>query len=193
MVFAPGLRLWLLPSGALLIALAVWGAVRYPHLPDRIPRHIGAGGVDAWAGRSIAGAFALVFVYAGVTALLFGCAEWVLRAAPRTRAPAARAGAWSSASSSYPSSTHRPRSRESARRVARSLLVLDACVGVSFFAGCAVLWRSAPDPHVPVWIAPAVIVPIVAGTACTVVAALRERAAERRPADVNRGPRGPRP
>ncbi|WP_030906438.1 DUF1648 domain-containing protein [Streptomyces sp. NRRL F-5126] len=175
MVFAPGLRLWLIPSGALLIALAVWGVMRYPHLPDRIPQHIGGGGVDAWTGRSVAGAFALVFVYAGVTALLVGCAEWVLRATPRTRAPAARAG--TSSYASYPSSTHRPRSRTSARRVARSLLVLNACVGVSFFAGCALIWRSSPDPHVPGWLAPAVIVPIVAGTACTVVAALRDRAA----------------
>ncbi|WP_348772209.1 DUF1648 domain-containing protein [Streptomyces sp. RPA4-5] len=70
MVFSAPIRLWLLPNASLLAALSLWGVARYPHLPPRIPQHIGIGGVDAWTERSIGSAFALVFVFIGVTGLL---------------------------------------------------------------------------------------------------------------------------
>ncbi|WP_348772206.1 DUF1648 domain-containing protein [Streptomyces sp. RPA4-5] len=82
MVFSSRLRLWLLPNFVLLAALTTWGIARYPHLPSRIPEHIGIAGVDSWTGRSIGSVFLPVFVYIGVTVLLTACAELTLRVTP---------------------------------------------------------------------------------------------------------------
>jgi uncharacterized membrane protein len=87
MLFSPAVRWWLLPNAAVLAVLAIWGSLRYPCLPDRIPQHIGAQGVGAWTDRSIGSAFVLVFVYAGVTVLLLACAELMLRVTPRDELP----------------------------------------------------------------------------------------------------------
>ncbi|NLU72227.1 DUF1648 domain-containing protein [Streptomyces sp. HNM0575] len=172
MVLSPSVRPWLLPSIVLLATLVTWGAVRYPHLPDRIPKHIGVHGVDAWAARSVGSAFVLVFVYVGVTVLVTACAELTLRLTPRNEMPHGHAARVAG----VPFQTlNRPGSRASARRSARALLVLNACVGVSFLVGCAVLWRSTPDPDVPGWMFAALVVPLVAGTALTVVVAVNDR------------------
>ncbi|MCF6525019.1 DUF1648 domain-containing protein [Streptomyces sp. JJ36] len=166
MVFSPPYRLWLLADVALLVTLTVWGVVRYPRLPDRIPEHIGIDGVDAWTDRSIGSAFVLVFLYAGVTVLMILCTEMTLRITPRDELPPGKVAS---------SLVNRPGSRASARRTARALLVLNTCIGLSFLVGCGVLWRSAPEPEVPVWVFVAMLVPILAGTAVTVAAALRDR------------------
>lgn len=173
MVWSPPVRFWLLPNAVLLVVLAVWGAVRYPRLPARIPQHIGSGGVDAWTDRSIGSAFVLVFVYAGVTVLMAGCAELTLRMTPRDELPVSdRVFAPARASLSL---LNRPGSRASARRIARALLLFDMCIGVAFLPACAVLWRSSPDPDVPAWLFTAMSLPLLAGTALTVVAAVRDR------------------
>ena len=173
MVLSPGIRLWLLPSVVLLVVLGAWGAIRYPSLPDRIPRHVGSGGVDAWADRSIGSAFLLVFLYAGVTVLMTATTELVLRITPKselepTGSPFAR-----SASELL---LNRPATRASARRIARALLTLNACVGLSFLASCGVQWRGTPDPDVPGWLFAAVIAPIAAGTVLVLAVALYDRA-----------------
>ncbi|MFJ8586643.1 DUF1648 domain-containing protein [Streptomyces sp. NPDC093595] len=165
----------------LLAALALWGTLRYPHLPDRIPEHIGLDGVDAWTGRSIGSAFVLVFLYAGVTALITVCAEMTLRVTPRDElraeaAPSAAAGQAPFAAGRTPSSlVDRPAGRGAARRIARALLVLDACIGISLLFGCGVLWRSTPEAEVPVWLFAALVLPPLAGTVLTVAAAVAGR------------------
>ncbi|MFF9867567.1 DUF1648 domain-containing protein [Streptomyces sp. NPDC013953] len=172
MVFRRPVLFWLLPNAVLLATLVVWGAIRYPHLPDRIPDHIGVDGVDAWTGRSIGSAFVLVFLYAGVTALITACAEMTLRRAPRDEPPG-EAGPHPGRVPSSPAD--RPGDRASARRSARALLVLNACIGASFLFGCGVLWRSTPDPEVPAWLFAALLLPPLAGTALTVAAAMSGR------------------
>ncbi|GAA2940466.1 hypothetical protein GCM10020227_04010 [Streptomyces flavovirens] len=172
MVFTSPVRLWLLPSAVILAAMGVWGSLRYSHLPERIPKHIGAGKVDAWTGRSVGSAFLLVFVYAAVTLLMAGTAELTLRVTPRDEMPATDAAPFAVAASS---SVNRPGSRESARRIARSLLLLNTSVGVSLLIGCGILWRSTSDPEVSAWLLAAMTVPILAGTVLTVVAALGDR------------------
>ncbi|GAA2242891.1 hypothetical protein GCM10010145_06540 [Streptomyces ruber] len=167
MVFSAPVRLWLLPSAVLLAALTVWGALRYPHLPDRIPEHIGPAEVDAWTDRSIGSAFLLVLLYAGLTVLMAGSAELALRMTPRDELPET-----TGLSSSL---VNRPATRASARRTARALLLLNACIGVSFAVGCGVLWRSTPDPDVPAWLPVAALVPIVVGAVPTIVVAMRDR------------------
>lgn len=174
MVFSPPLRLWLLPNAVLLAALTLWGVIRYPDLPARIPQHIGPGGVDAWTDRSIGSAFVLVFVYAGVTVLMAGCAELTVRVTPRDELPQIGSGR-SVPVRAAASLVNRPGSRASARRIARALLLFDTCIGVSFLLACGVLWRSTPDPDVPAWLPAAMTVPLLAGTALTVAAAVRDR------------------
>lgn len=172
MVFSSPFRLWLLPSGVVLAAMGLWGGVRYAHLPDRIPKHIGVDGVDAWADRSIGSAFMLVFVYVGVTLLMVGSVELALRTTPRDEMPDNPAP-FASGASSY--LINRPASRAAARRLARALLAFNALIGASFLVSCGVLWRSTSDPHVPAWLFTAIMAPIVAGTVLTVVAALSGR------------------
>ncbi|MFE1176864.1 DUF1648 domain-containing protein [Streptomyces sp. NPDC058773] len=172
MVFSAPVRLWLLPNAALLAALTLWGIVRYPHLPSRIPQHIGTDGVDAWTDRSIGSAFVLVFVYLGVTALLTACAELTLRVTPHAELPKEVAPFGNGLVSA---SLNRPRTRASALRTARAVLVLNACVGTSLLIGCSVLWRSTANPGVPGWLFAAMLLPVLAGTAVTVAAAVRDR------------------
>ncbi|REK84653.1 DUF1648 domain-containing protein [Streptomyces inhibens] len=174
MVFSSPIRLWLLPSAVLLGTLAIWGTLRYPHLPDRIPKHIGIDGVDAWTNRSIGSAFMLVFVYAGVTALVTACAELTLRVTPRAELPGGGATPFAGGLVP-PSALKRPASRTSARRTARALLLLNACVGISLLVGCGTLWRSAPEQEVPGLLFAAMIVPILVGTALTVGVTVRDR------------------
>lgn len=174
MVFSSPVRPWLLPNAVLLAVLVTWGALRYPRLPGRIPEHIGAGGVDAWTDKSIGSAFVLVFLYAGVTVLMTGCAELALRVTPRDELPTAGT-APSAVTPSASSLLNRPASRASARRTARALLLFNTCIGLSFLAGCGILWRSTPDPDVPTWLLAAMALPLLVGTAVTVAAAVGDR------------------
>ncbi|KOG41936.1 DUF1648 domain-containing protein [Streptomyces decoyicus] len=174
MVFSSPLRLWLLPSAVLLTAMAIWGAVRYPNLPTRIPAHMGIDGVDAWTDRSIGSAFTLVIVYAGVTVLVTACAELTLRVTPRAELPDGGAAPFAGGLLP-PSALNRPAGRAAARRIARALLLLNACIGLSLLVGCGVLWRSTPVREVPGWLFSAMIVPFLAGTALTVAAAAGNR------------------
>jgi hypothetical protein len=174
MVFSSSVRWWLLPNAFLLAVLATWGVLRYPHLPGRIPKHIGFDGVDAWADKSVGGALGPVFVYAGVTLLMIGSAELALRVTPRdelTTPDAAPHAVRPTASTSL----NRPASRASARRIARALLLLNTCIGISFLAGCWTLWRPAPDASVPAWVLTTTLLPLLVGTAATLAAALVDR------------------
>ncbi|MFI0817183.1 DUF1648 domain-containing protein [Streptomyces sp. NPDC021098] len=174
MLFSSSVRLWLLPNAVLLVVLSTWGALRYPHLPGRIPKHIGVDGVDAWTDKSIGSAFVLVFVYAGVTVLMAGSAELTLRLTPRDELSHATAEPFAAAQATS-SLLNSPGSRDSARRIARALLLLNTCVGISFLAGCGMLWRSTPDPDVPAWLLVAMPLPLLVGTAVTVAAAVSDR------------------
>ncbi|MFI6103266.1 DUF1648 domain-containing protein [Streptomyces sp. NPDC051310] len=173
MVFRRPLLPWFLLNAVLLAVLAIRGTLRYPHLPDRIPERIGLDGVDAWTGRSIGSAFALVFLYAGVTVLITVCAEMTLRVTPRDEL---HGEAVPSAAGRAPSSlVVRPAGLGAARRIARAVLVLDACIGISPLFGCGVLWRSTPEAEVPVWLFAALVLPPLAGTVLTVAAAATGR------------------
>ncbi|WP_030413341.1 DUF1648 domain-containing protein [Streptomyces sp. NRRL S-1448] len=173
MVFSASVRLWQLPNAALLVAMVLWGVLRYPHLPHRIPQHFGVDGVDAWTDRSIGSAFGPVFVFIGATVLLTACAELTLRVTPQSELPDDATAPFAPAPAR--SSLNRPRTRASALSIARTLLVLNTCTGISLAIGCGVLWRSAPEQHVSGWLFTAMIVPILVGTALTIVSAVRDR------------------
>ncbi|MFH9425943.1 DUF1648 domain-containing protein [Streptomyces sp. NPDC017529] len=153
--------------------MAVWGVIRYARLPAQIPKHIGMQGVDAWTDRSIGGAFLLVFVYAGATALMVGCAELTLRVTPRDELPDTNTARYAAGASEV--LMNRPSSRDSACRIARSLLLLNTSIGLALSVGCGILWRSAADPDVPGWTYAGMLIPFLAGTAVTIAAAVRVR------------------
>ncbi|MDG9703610.1 DUF1648 domain-containing protein [Streptomyces sp. DH37] len=162
---------WLLPQLAVLVGLAVWGAAVYPHLPERVPRHIGPGGVDAWADRSVGAVFVPVFVHAGTVVMTAAAAVAALRVRPADElAPGERAS----------SLVNRPSTRASALRTARATLQLGFCVGLSIAVTCAVMWRTEPDPHVPSWLLAAVLAPVVLGLVPVLAAAVRDRRERRK-------------
>jgi uncharacterized membrane protein len=79
--------LWLLPALAVIAATVVIGAVRYPHLPARLPVHFTAsGGVDRYADKSVWTAFVLVAVQIFVTTLIAGLLALTYRSRPEVDA-----------------------------------------------------------------------------------------------------------
>ncbi|MFD7292990.1 DUF1648 domain-containing protein [Streptomyces sp. NPDC059897] len=161
-------RAWLAAGVSLLAGMTAWGIAVYPSLPDRIPRHIGGSGVDAWADKSVGAAFMLVFVYAGVTALLSVTAAMVLRATPTAELPDAEPRF-------VVAGSQRPATRTGARRMAVALLVTNFGIGLSFAVGNLVQWRTSVESEVPWWFFVGMPAPIAAGAGLTVVVGLQDR------------------
>ncbi|MEZ3178736.1 DUF1648 domain-containing protein [Streptomyces pimonensis] len=172
-VLSSPIRLWLLPNVVILAVMWAWGVLRYPHLPERIPKHIGVDGVDAWTDRSIGSAFVLVFVYTGMTVLMTCCAELALRMTPRDELPGPGKPPFAAGTPS--SLLDRPGSRASAQRIVRALLSFSTLIGLTLLTGCGILWRSTPDPDVSGWLLAAMTVPLLVGAALAVAAALGDR------------------
>lgn len=163
--------------------MTLWGVRRYPRLPERIPRHVGPGGVDAWGERSVGLAFLPVLVYAGLTALLLGCAWAVLRTTPLAALPPPK-DRWAMAAAA---TDNRPATARSARRLARALLLTNALVGLALLPVAGVQWRGTQRADVPWWLLAAPLLAVALSVVPPCVAAWhdgRERRAlrERRPA-----------
>ncbi|SOD64318.1 Protein of unknown function [Streptomyces zhaozhouensis] len=172
---ATGLWWWAAPSLLLLTGLTVWGVARYPDLPDRIPRHIGPGGVDAWGERGVALAFVPVFVYAGLTVLMIGCAWSALRTTPLDRMPPPESP-WAAAAAV---SGNRPANAASARRLARALLLCNALLGLAFLPMAWVQWRAEEQEAVAWWLLAGPLLCLVLSLVPPLLAAWRD-AGERR-------------
>ncbi|KAB8165798.1 DUF1648 domain-containing protein [Streptomyces sp. 3MP-14] len=161
---------WAAPSVALLVGMALWGIVRYPDLPERIPQHIGGSGVDAWGERSVGLAFLPVFVYAGLTALLVGCVWGLLRATPLDAMPPPK-DRWAQAEAA---GNNRPASAASARAMARALLLTNALVGVALLPMAWVQWRATQTTHVSGWLTAAMVLALVASVVPPCLAGWRD-------------------
>lgn len=148
---------WLAPSLLLLGAMAAWGAVRYPHLPGRVPLHIGPGGVDDWTAKNPATALLPLIVYAGLTLVVVACAAGVARVTPQdaVERPADR---WARAAEA---SSGRPASAASVRRLVRALLAMNGVFGLAFLPMCWVHWRGTVTTDVPGWILPGILAAFV--------------------------------
>lgn len=166
---------WLAPSLILLGAMAVWGVLRYPDLPDRVPQHIGPDGVDAWTATTVGTAFIPVFVYAGLTVVLAGSAVLSARITPRDEmpAPAERAGGAAAAL------INRPASAASARRTARSLLIMNALFGVGLVPLCWLQWRTPETAAVPAWVMPGTLALFLVGLVPVGAACVRDMSEKR--------------
>lgn len=168
------LLLWLAPSLLVLGGMVVWGVLRYPDLPGRIPQHIGPDGVDAWTDKSVAAAFVPVFVYAGVTALTFVSVVWTARITPLDRMPESGAGA--SASSSL---INRPASTATAHGLAKAVMSMNAVFGTAFLPLCWLQWRGSATDAVPSWLMPVVLAVFALGFIPVAVAGRRDSAAKK--------------
>jgi len=122
---------WALPAPAILIGTALTGALRYPHLPDRIATHFdGEGVADQVVATSVTAAFTGVFLQAFVTVLIVGLLALSYRSRPATDA-ADPAG-----------STERYRRFLSA--LGPAILVLAALVNVCLLLASLQIWQLIP-------------------------------------------------
>lgn len=143
------------PPLLVVIGTAVWGIVRYPSLPDRLPTHFtGSGAADHWAAKSVGTAFLPVFTQVGTTALILAVTWLAFRSRPDLD-PDRPAG-----------SAHRHR-RFSVQVVA-SALVLTALVDLSALAAAWQIWHPGTRRS-PLL----VVLPALLGLLVVVVVAIR--------------------
>jgi uncharacterized membrane protein len=119
---------WTVPSIALTAATVVIGILRYPHLPARLATHFDAAGeADRYAPVSLVSAFGPVAAQVLATALLLGLAAFVLRSKAQLDAEDPQtAGA---------------RHRRFVSSGARALLLLAACLSVTFLLTSLTAWK----------------------------------------------------
>lgn len=156
---------WALPPLLLLVGMTAWGVAVYPDLPDRIPAHIGSDGVDRLTDKTPLTAFVPVYTYAGLTLLVTALTVVVLRVRPLEELPP-----------NEPTSPflNRPRTRVAVRRLARALLFLCTCLGVTLATTCAMVWRPQGVPELPGWVMAAPLLPVLVGTAPLLVIAVQD-------------------
>ncbi|WP_188316726.1 DUF1648 domain-containing protein [Solihabitans fulvus] len=154
---------WAVPGLLILVGTAVYGVLRYPHLPDTLALHYNAAGVaDRTAARSVATAFGPVFTQAGLTVLIVGLMWLSLRARADLDAAAPVASA--------------RRHREFAPRLARAMLVLVACLNLSMLVLAVQVWHGSAHINSAL-----LLVPVVFGVAGLVAVAIRAGRAARTP------------
>jgi uncharacterized membrane protein len=138
--------LWTLPAVIVLAASVVAGVRWYPHMPDQLAMHANAEGVvDRYAAKSFVSAFALVFIEAGVTALIIITLVISFRAKADLDPGAPEASA--------------QRHRAVLQAVAKGLLILAACTNVALLLASWATWSGAPLRPL------AVLLPVLAGLA----------------------------
>jgi uncharacterized membrane protein len=125
---------WAVPSVALTAATVVIGILRYPHLPARLATHFDAAGqADRYAPVSPASALGPVAAQVLTTALFAGLAALVLRSKAQLDAEEPQtAGA---------------RHRRFVSSGARALLLLAACLSVTFLLTSLTAWNLINPPR----------------------------------------------
>jgi uncharacterized membrane protein len=139
--------LWAIPSLLVLAMTVALGTARYPLMPETLVMHYNARGIpDRTAVKSVSSAFSLVFVQAAVTALILAVARLSWRARPDLDPAAPTA------------SSHQH--RVFLIRMARTTLVLAACVNLSMLAVSWQMWTASFGDGTSIALA---LLPIVAG------------------------------
>jgi len=145
--------LWLLLPVAIVAASAVIGIIRYPDLPDPLPVHFDANGVaNRWAPKSVGSVFTVVFIQAGLTALLCGIGALVCRG-PADVDPA------------RPASSVRAH-REFIARLGRGFIAFAALIDLGLLATDWAMWSGAPQAET---LLPLTLGPILVGVALLVI------------------------
>jgi len=147
---------WTLPAAAITVGTAIIGAVRYPHLPDRLVTHFDGGGhPTSYTDKGFAPAFGLVGVQIG-TVVLLTLLSWLTF----------RSKANLDAQDPHASERH----RRFVTAMARCLLGLAATVNLTMFFLSLAVWKLVGSTgFFPVLL----IGPLVVGTGAIVVVSLR--------------------
>jgi uncharacterized membrane protein len=148
--------LWALPAVAVTVGTAVLGAIRYPHMPERLVSHYDAGGhPTSYTDKTFASAFALVFVQIGTTALIVALTRITARGKANLDAQDPHAA---------------ERHRRFVAAMARCLLLLAAAVDLTMFFAALAMWNlTGSTGFFPVLL----LAPILLATAGLVVVAVR--------------------
>lgn len=148
--------LWALPAVAVTVGTAVLGAIRYPHMPERLVWHYDAGGhPTSYTDKTFASAFALVFVQIGTTALIVALTRITARGKANLDAQDPHAA---------------ERHRRFVAAMARCLLLLAAAVDLTMFFAALAMWNlTGSTGFFPVLL----LAPILLATAGLVVVAVR--------------------
>ncbi|MDJ1133108.1 DUF1648 domain-containing protein [Streptomyces iconiensis] len=163
---------WLAAGLVILAGLTVWGVVAYPDLPDRVPQHMGSGGVDEWADKTVGSVFLPVFVYAGTLAVMAATTVLTLRVRPTSElAPGEQVS----------SLINRPSTPAGALLLARAQMLLACGVGAGLAGACTAMWSTTPqkDADSP-WTLPLTLAPIALGTFAVLGAALKDKSTGRK-------------
>ena len=119
--------LWTLPAVAVTVGTAVLGAIRYPHMPERLVSHYDAGGhPTSYTDKTFVSAFALVFVQIGITALIVALTRITARGKANLDAQDPHAA---------------ERHRRFVAAMARCLLLLAAAVDLTMFFAALPMWN----------------------------------------------------
>lgn len=148
--------LWTLPAVAVTVATAVVGAIRYPHMPERLVSHYDAGGhPTSYTDKTFVSAFGLVGVQIGITVLIV-------------------AVAWVTARGKADLDVQDPRAAERHRRfvavMARCVLVLAAAVDLTMLLAALAMWGLVGSTG---WFPVLLLAPVVVATAGLVVVTVR--------------------
>ncbi|MEZ0106084.1 putative membrane protein [Catenulispora sp. EB89] len=148
--------LWTLPAVAVTVGTAIVGAIRYPHLPDRLVSHYDAGGhPTSYTAKTFVSAFGLVGVQVGITVLIVALA-WVT----------ARGKAALDAQDPHAAERH----RRFVAAMTRCLLALAAASDLSMFFAALAMWTvMGSTGFFPVLL----IAPIAVATVALVVVTVR--------------------
>lgn len=148
--------LWLAPAAIITVATVVIGVASYPSMPEVLAVHYGPNGApNRVVVKSVGAAFSLVFVQAGLTALLGGMAAAIVHSRPDLD-PAQPQGSarWS---------------RRYMSLGAKSLLGLVAMIDLALLGSSLLMWTGIITPWAPLVVA----VPILAAVAATIVVLAR--------------------
>jgi uncharacterized membrane protein len=144
--------LWLAPAVIITAATVVIGVVSYPSMPGMLAVHYGAKGLpDRVVSKSVGGAFSLVFVQIGMTALLAGMAAAIVRSRPDLdpARPVGSAG-WS---------------RHYMSLGAKALLGLVAMIDLGMLGSSLLMWTGTVTPLAPLVVALPILAAVVVAIA----------------------------
>jgi uncharacterized membrane protein len=148
---------WLLLPVLVVVASAVLGVIRYPDLPDPMAVHFDADGVaNRFAPKSVGSVFAVVFIQAGLTALLCAIAALVFRG-PADVDPA------------RPASSVRTH-RAFITRLGKGFIAMATLIDLGLLATDWAMWSGSRNTGV---LLPLTLGPILVGVALLVVIIVR--------------------
>ncbi|NUR58346.1 MAG: DUF1648 domain-containing protein [Catenulispora sp.] len=148
--------LWALPAAVIVVGTTVFGAVRYPHMPDRLAEHYdGSGHPTSYADKTFVSAFGPVGVQITVVALIVALTRITTRGKATLDAQDPRAA---------------DRQRRFVAVMARCLLLFAAAIAFTLFLAALETWNVLGSTG---WFPAVMLAPTALATVGLVAVALR--------------------